>query len=655
MKEAKNDKMPDTKDELSKKVETIMGPTPENANTTDEKTPEKYKQDTSNSQPKSAPPLKGGKKMETRDVESAPESKQKINQEEPAEDKELDDAVDDIAENEADEILEAQDKEVEKAFKADEKSPNWLQRFWRNKPARRIVFGVIFLVILAAGIYPTSRYYILNTVGVRSNASIKIIDSSTQQPLKNVKVTLGESSAESNDQGVANLSNVLLGEQTMIVERKAFAKLEQPITVGWGSNPLGDVSIKPTGLQYAIKVQDLLSTKAIEKAEAYTDDASAFSDKDGKILLTLDNKGDEPVNIKVRAGGYREETIKDDGSGSDKETVVKMVADKKQLFITKRSGKYDVYKIDVDGKNEELVLSETGSERNDITLSSHPSGETSALVSSRDNIRTDDGVLKNTLTMIEVETNKTQPVDSSERIQIAGWIDNQLVYVKVDETKKKNGVSTHTLISYDHTTDTKTVIASDMFFNDVELAGNRIYFAPAAEIVEGTEDSDSPKVNRATLGLFSTDSLGRDKKTVINKEIWSITRNDYNTLVLGSGKDWYEFTLSSSQPSKLDGPPATETGRIYVDNQKGDNSLWVDKRDGKGVLLAYNVSKNKDKVLATLSGLTNPVRWLNDTTATFRVETEEETADYAISLNGGEARKITDVTSTKGAESWYYY
>jgi len=654
MKEEKTDKMSDKKDELIKKVETIMGPTPENANTTDDKTPERYKQDKDSRQPSSAPPV-NGKKPEEKNTNTPVEPKQAKTQEVSAEDKELDDAVDDIAENEADEILEAQDREVEKAFKTDEKKPNWLKRFWRNKPARRAVFVVIFLSILAAGIYPTSRYYILNTVGVRSNASIKVIDSSTQQPLKNVKVFLGESSAESNDQGVAYLSNVRLGEQTMTVERKAFATSQQQVTIGWGSNPLGDISIKPTGLQYAINVKDFLSAKPINKAEAYTDDASAFSDKEGKILLTLDTKGDEPVAIKIRASGYREETIKDDGSGSDKETVVKMVADKKQLFITKRSGKYDVYKIDVDGKNEELVLSGTGSERSDITLSSHPSGDVSALVSTRDNIRTDDGVLKSTLTLIEVETNKTQPVDSSERIQIAGWMDNQLVYVKVDETKKKNGVSTHTLISYDHTTDTKTVIAGEVFFNDVEVAGERIYYAPAAEIVDGTENSESPKVDKSTLGLFSTDSLGQDKKTIVSKEIWSITRQDFDTLVLGSGNDWYEYVLNGGQPIKLDGPPATETGRIYVDNLKGNNSLWVDKRDGKGVLLVYSVAKSKDKVLATLSGLTNPVRWLNDTTATFRVQTEQETADYAISINGGDAKKISDVTSTKGAESWYYY
>lgn len=50
-----------------------------------------------------------------------------------------------------------------------------------------------------------------------------------------------------------------------------------------------------------------------------------------------------------------------------------MAPSRKHVFISKRSGTYDVYKVDVDGKNEEKVLSGTGSERPDaIALSIHP-------------------------------------------------------------------------------------------------------------------------------------------------------------------------------------------------------------------------------------------------------------------------------------------
>lgn len=643
-------------DELSKKVENIMGPTPENSNTVPKQASERFSPKEKPNEPKSAPKVSNGKKVnEPEPVSNSKKSEiNPIKTSEPKED-ELDLAVDDIAEKESDEILDAQDKEVEKAFAMNEKKPNFLKRFWQNKIARRTFLTLLIGGLLFIGIYPTTRYYILNSAGVRSSASIRVLDESTQQPLKNVSVAIGESSGQTNDQGIASLSGVKLGDQKLTINRKAFAEKQTDITIGWGSNPLGDTSITPTGLQYAFKIQDYLSGKPIEKAEAYSGDSSAFSDKEGKILLTLDTTGDEPISIKIKASGYREETIKDDGSGTEKTKSVNLVASQKQLFISKRSGKYDVYKIDADGKNEELVLSGTGSENSDITLSINPQGTFAALVSTRDNTRTEEGSLKSTLTLIDTDSNNTKAVDSSERIQINGWIADRLVYVKVNETKKKNGVSTHDLISYDYVNDSKTVIAEKMFFNDVEIAGDRIFYAPSVEYLSGTEDTTSPKIDKTNLGLFSVDSVGGNKQVLLTKEIWSITRQDFETIVVSSNNDWYEYKLNGGQANKLSGAPADQNGRIYANNGSANKSLWVDNRDGKGVLLMYDPAKAEDKILVSQSGLSNPIRWLNDTTAVFRVDTDQETADYVISTKGGEAKKIVDVTNTRGAESWYFY
>lgn len=116
-------------------------------------------------------------------------------------------AVDDIAEKEADEILKAEDEAVKKAFNEDKKQPGFFRRFWGNKVARRILFFVILATIAVLAIVPTTRYAILNTFGVRSSASLTVIDNSTQQPLKNVNVYLGEVSATTNDDGYAARTN----------------------------------------------------------------------------------------------------------------------------------------------------------------------------------------------------------------------------------------------------------------------------------------------------------------------------------------------------------------------------------------------------------------------------------------------------------------
>ena len=77
-------------------------------------------------------------------------------------------------------------------------------------------------------------------------------------------------------------------------------------------------------------------------------------------------------------------------------------------------------------------------------------------------------------------------------------------------------------------------------------------------------------------------------------------------------------------------------------------------RDGKGTLLIYDIDAKSDQVLHSQSGLGYPMRWLNDTTVIYRVKTDQESADYAISIHGGKPVKIRDVTSSGGIDSWYH-
>jgi hypothetical protein len=45
-----------------------------------------------------------------------------------------------------------------------------------------------------------------------------------------------------------------------------------------------------------------------------------------------------------------------------------LVPDRKTVFVAKDSGKYDLYKSYVDGKNREVLLKGTGSENSNIAL-----------------------------------------------------------------------------------------------------------------------------------------------------------------------------------------------------------------------------------------------------------------------------------------------
>lgn len=564
------------------------------------------------------------------------------------EDEKTESAVDDIVEKEGDTVLAAEDSEVAKAFEPKktgklDKIKELIRKWWDNPIARwsTIAGAAMFFILLL--VIPMTRYFLLNTFGVRSSASVTVLDESTKLPLKNVEVAVANRTGKTDGDGVAKLTKVKLGHTNMVVKKRAFAELKKPLTVGWGSNPLGSLSLKAVGAQYTFLLKDFLSDKAIEKGAANSGDADAQSDKNGKILLTVDASDETQLTVTITAKDYRDEKLTF-GTDNKANQVVKMVPSLKHAFISKRSGKYDLYKVDLDGKNEKVSLKGTGSESDDITLLPNPSEDLVALVSTRDNSRNADGYLLSSLNLVDLADDSVVNVAKSERIRLIGWSGSRLVYIQVAAGASAGNSQRERLMSYNYKNSDKKQLASSNSFSDAKLIGDTVYYTP-------TSYNASP----GTTGLFQQTVEGTNKQTIIDEEIWSLYRTDYDKLVASSQNGWYEYKVGDSKANKLGGAPASLHNRVYSDSPNKKHSAWVDNRDGKGVLLIYDISSKTDKVLRTQSGLTVPMRWFSNTTLVYRIHTDQETADYAISTDGGDARKVKDVTSTTPVDQIYYY
>lgn len=545
-------------------------------------------------------------------------------------------AVDEIIATEADELIEARDSRF---ARADPPTPKKKRSFFKSK---RFWYMFIMILLLAIGVtaaVPNSRYAVLNAAGVRSAASVTILDETTGQPLKNAEFAIDGTSAQSDKEGVVRLDNLTLGNHELRVKKAAFAEVTRSVTLGWGSNPLGEFKLKPVGTQYRLSVTDFLSKKPIAKVEASSGEASALSNEKGEIVITIPRAEADKENatIILKGENLREEkrTI---ALGTENIQPIEMVPARKHAFISKRSGTYDVYKIDVDGKNEQKVLSGTGSEKPEaMALSINPSKNVAALVSTRGNAQ------DSTLTLVDLETNKSKKVAESERLQMVGWIDDKLAYVKIAAGEKADSPSRHRLIAYTLSSGSERELASVNYFNDIMQVGKSIYYAPAS--YNGT----------GTIGLFKTNIDGNDKRTVYDKEIWNLFRTSFDELSISMGQEWYTLNLSNDTLSKASGPPPMLQSRVYVANATGSDNLWTEERDGKTAVLDYQTEPKADKILQSRVGIKNPVRWLTATDIIYRISNSQETADYIMSTQGGESRKIKDVTDTAGIDRWYYY
>lgn len=620
--------------ELSAEAPILVKP----AGTTIEPTPE----------PITAPEIQGAEATIEKNEEPQTEDTGETDPEDDLpEDETTSEAVDSIVAEEGDVVLAADDAEVAKAFQPPKtgilaRLKTFFRNWWQNKRARYVTLLGLVAIIFAAILLPASRYFLLNAASVRGSASLTVMDESSQQPLKNVKVTIGGQTALTGSDGKARLGHLRLGKSQLILQKRAYAGQNRPITIGWGSNPLQTESLKVVGSQYTINVKDLLSGKPVANAEALSGDANAAADDNGKILLAVEPGDDQNITVTISAKTYRDEKITFSLDTKAAQTV-NMVSGRKEVFVSKRSGTYDVYKVDVDGKNQAVVLKGSGTEQDNMLLLTHPTDEVAAFVSTRDNVHNSDGFLLSTLTLIDIGNDSVKTIGQSERIRLVGWLDSRLVYVQIAAGASAANPKRYRLMSYDHKTGDKRELASGNYFNDVTVAGGSIYYALSSNSLGGASN------------LTRSNGDGTNKQVILGQEVWNIIRTSYENFYL-SGQDWYSYKLGSLTATKLSAVPPVSKSRNYADSPDKIRSLWVDSRDGKGVLLAYDTNSKADKILKSQSGLNDAVlRWLSSSTLIYRVQTDQETADYVININGGDAKKIVDVTNTTGIEQGFFY
>ena len=566
----------------------------------------------------------GGALSERQMSKKAAESKKEaetVDADAAIEDAKTDEAVDEILKEESDTVLE--DAEPEQIEPEEPKK----RGFWHRKWLRNTV-----LFLLAAGIavafgVPSSRYYILNKAGVRSRMSVRVMDQGTQLPLKNVHVHLDNQEAVTDSKGVAQISNITLGSHKLTIERVAFSSVEQNVTIGWGSNPLGDFTLDPTGVKYIIKPVDYLSGKPITSAQAASGDAAANADGKGIITLTIASADSATMTVDVSADGYKTERITIN-TASTEPTPVTLVPSTKSVYVNKQAGIYNVMTSYIDGTGAAILLKGTGNETSNMSLTVDGAGKRAAFVSTRDGKRNADGDLLSALTLINTDDGTAIIVDHAEHIQLVDWIGTTIIF---QETTSASGSGKYHIVGYDYSTNKRYELGNATQFNSVVSMKGMIYYAVS---------SSDPSADAV---LYKVRPDGSSRQTVLDSEVWSMFHASYDTLYLQSPDGWYSFTDGGSA-SKISTPPSYPN-YSYVENGKG-KSAWVDSSVAQSVLYVHDESTGKDTKLIAQNGLSYPVRWLSDTLLEYRVATNGVASNYVISTNGGTAKKITDVVST---------
>src|SRR2546430_5353056 len=103
----------------------------------------------------------------------------------PLEDKDIDAAVEAITKEDSDELLAAEDMAMSELDEGPAKHEHhgFFAAWWYNGWARWVTIVVLLAAVGGLSAVPKTRYFILNSVGVRSSLSLRVLDGGTQLPL----------------------------------------------------------------------------------------------------------------------------------------------------------------------------------------------------------------------------------------------------------------------------------------------------------------------------------------------------------------------------------------------------------------------------------------------------------------------------------------
>lgn len=501
--------------------------------------------------------------------------------------------------------------------------------WWDNPRKRYLTLGIAVLVIGAVSVVPSLRTLALNLVGMRSGVVAHVIDSSTTMPLKNAIVEVGSTQVKTDEDGNARLKGVKLGPQTVTIKKIAFATVTKKVSIGMRVADLGDVAMKPSGTQLTYLLTDFVSGKPIVGVELESGESTATSDKSGKAVITLQPSTESDIKITVGAKGYRSETLLAPADGT-KPLPVRLVANQQHVYVSKQSGKYDVYKSYLDGKKNEVLLEATGLESPGMTTSVSPDGKAVAVTSTRDEQRNKDGYLLTALTLVDIASGEATVIEHAESIALLGWKNDAIVYQVTVAGASAANPNRQKIMLYDIPKERRLQLANANYFSASFFDTTALYY-----VLSATDPAAKESFSR--IGYD-----GNNKKALYQGEVWSAIRTGYDTYQLQTPDKWLNYKVGANAPTPGT-PPNSFASRQYLVAPSGTNSTWLDPRDAKTAFIRRDAG-GKETIATSLPSVQFGIRMINDDLVLYRSASGGDTADYVMSLSGGKPQKVADVS-----------
>lgn len=498
---------------------------------------------------------------------------------------------------------------------------------WWGTPWKR--YGLLFLLLLIIGLLlfvPHLRALSLNAVGYRSGLIIHTVDHTTAVPISGVTIKIGNTTGKTDENGMLRVKGLPLGDTQVTISKPAYATIKKPVEIGVRVADLGDVDLTLTGQRYVYEMKDYVTEKPIKGVSLQVGETTAVSNKEGKATLALIPPDDEPLSLMATAKGYRTETVVVPPSATNV-VVIKLVPEVKEVYVSKQSGRYDVYKVDLDGKNSEVLLEGTGLETPQIALQMSPDGKQVAVVSTRDDKKSTEGYLLSALTIVDVASGDAKVVEHAEAISLVGWKASAIIFKETVAGASASNTSRQKIMLYDTDKDKRLQLAAANSIIGQWIGAEKLYYAASGS---GADTTD---------GFMQIGFDGAGQEQLSSEDIWEVQQTGASEFKLKTATKWLLFKKGSDAVGETTPPAAALT--TYVESPSGTQAAQLEKT---GSVTTLRIIDAADKVTTVETGLSvhSVVRWASESSLVFRTVSGSDAAEYVVGASGGQPKKITD-------------
>lgn len=522
--------------------------------------------------------------------------------------------------------------------------------------------SVLLFILLIAAI-PFTRYAAAGTV-YKKDFSLQLKDSTAGTPVSGAQITIGPASAITDGSGKAVLKQVNVGNHTATVIKKHYKDTRLSVLVPILSQKnMPSFTVVATGRQVKVVLADTISQKALSGVEITAGDVEAKTDKNGSAVIVLP-VGTTSQKATMSLQGYNETEVTLAVSEKEiKENKFKLTPSGKLYFLSKKNGKIDLVKTDLDGTNRKTVLAGTGKEedRGTVLLASRD-WKYLALLSRRDSAQAK-------LYLIETENDKLVTFDEGNaRFTLVGWNDHNFVY-QVDRLALKDwqakkyaiksfNAEKQQLITLDESK-AEGSSANDAAFESI----NNVYSVDKVVVyTKGWTSYDYYNPNKYSGkddGVYQMNADGTGKKTIMTfghatgnslyfqSYLYKPQEIYYSVQDGGESAKYYEYEngkLSGKSDLKDEfNKYFDEGGTTYLLSPSGKETFWKENRDGKSALFAGNPDGDSSKDIAALSDEYQTYGWYSDN---YLLVSKKSSEIYILPKAGVKAEsemlKITD-------------